>query len=85
MNLGPKLHSGVGFFKPWFFYNLENSHQDLSDEGSNFILSLVEVGHLVVQTFLKNHLKLQILASYTNLRIGQDSEFAKFWPRALTM
>jgi hypothetical protein len=27
--------------------------------------------------FLKNYLKLQILASYNNLRIGQDSEFAR--------
>ena len=26
--------------------------------------------------FLANYLKLQILASYNNLRIGQDSEFA---------
>ena len=29
---------------------LKNSDQDLSDEGSNFILSLVEVGHWVAQT-----------------------------------
>ena len=29
--------------------------------------------------------KLQILASYNNLRIGQDSEFAQFSPRALLM
>jgi hypothetical protein len=28
--------------------------------------------------FLTNYLKLQILASYNNLRIGQDSLFAKF-------
>ena len=27
------------------FYNLKNSSQDLSNEGSNFILSLLEVGH----------------------------------------
>ena len=31
---------------------------------------------------LTNCLKLQILASYNNLRIRHDSEFAKFWPRA---
>ena len=27
------------------FYNLKNSGYDLSNEGSNFILSLLEVGH----------------------------------------
>ena len=31
------------------FYNLKNSSQDLSNEGSNFILSSLEVGHGVVQ------------------------------------
>ena len=35
--------------------------------------------------FLTNYLKLQILASYNNLRIGQDSEFAQFSPKALLM
>ena len=38
-NLGPKLHPRGGFFGPWFFIILKNSHQDLSNEGSNFILS----------------------------------------------
>jgi hypothetical protein len=28
--------------------------------------------------FLTNYLKLQILASYNNLRIGKDTEFAQF-------
>ena len=49
-NLGPKLHPGGGFFGPWFFIFLKNSHQDLSNEGSNFILSSLEVGHWVAQT-----------------------------------
>ena len=35
--------------------------------------------------FLTNYLKLQILPSYNNPRIGQDSEFAQFSPRALLM
>ena len=35
----------VGFFGPRIFIFLKNSHQDLSNEGSNFILSSVEVGH----------------------------------------
>ena len=42
--LGPKLRPGIGFFGPHFF-NLKNSGQDLSNEGSNFILSSLEVGH----------------------------------------
>ena len=32
------------------FYNLKNSIQDLSNEGSNFILILFEVGHWAAQT-----------------------------------
>ena len=49
-NLGPKLHPGGGFFGPWPVVILKNSHQDLSNEGSNFILSSLEVGHWVAQT-----------------------------------
>ena len=41
---------GGGFFGPWFFIILKNSHQDLSKEGSNFILSSLEVGHWAAQT-----------------------------------
>ena len=33
------------------FYNSKNSHQDLSNEGSNFILSSLEVGHWVAKNF----------------------------------
>ena len=83
----PKLHPRGGFFGPWSFITLKNSHQDLSNERSNFTKEFLEVGHWALKHshFLTNYLKLQILASYNNLRIGQDSEFAKFWPRALTM
>ena len=42
------------------------------------VIELLKQSH-----FLTNYLKLQILASFNNLRIEQDSEFAKFWPRAL--
>ena len=49
-NLGPKLDPGVGFFEPWFFIILKNSHQDLSNEGSNFIMGPLEVGNWVAQT-----------------------------------
>ena len=35
---------------PWSFIILKKSHQDLSNEGSNFILSSLEVGHWVAQT-----------------------------------
>ena len=48
--LGPKLHPRGGFFGPWFFIILKNSHQYSSNEGSNFILSSLEVGHWVAQT-----------------------------------
>ena len=59
----PKLHPRGGFFGPWSFTILKNSHQDLSNEGSNFILSSLEVGHWAAQTqpFLTNFLELQIL------------------------
>ena len=49
-NLGPNLHPRGRFLGPWFFIILKNSHQDLSNEGSNFILSSPEVGHWVAQT-----------------------------------
>ena len=49
-NLRPKLHPGGGFFGPWYFIILKNSHQELSNEGSIFILSSLEVGHWVAQT-----------------------------------
>ena len=42
-NLGPKLHPRGGFFEPQSFIILKNSHQDLSNEGSSFILSSLEV------------------------------------------
>ena len=60
--LETKLHPGGGFFGPWFFIILKNSHQDLSNEGSNFILSQLEVGHWVAQTwpFLKNYLNYKL-------------------------
>ena len=83
----PKLHNEGGFFEPWSFMILKNSYQDLSNERSNFTKEFLEVNHWALKQshFLTNYLKLQILASYNNLRIGQDSEFAKFWPRTLTM
>ena len=39
----------LGFFGPQSFIILKNSHQGLSNEGSNFILSQVEVAHWVAQ------------------------------------
>ena len=50
LNFGSKLHPEGGFFGPWFFIILKNSGQELSNEGSNFILSSLEVGHWVAQT-----------------------------------
>ena len=46
-----KMFTGGGkFLGPWSFIILKNSHQDLSNEGLNFILSSLEVGHWVAQT-----------------------------------
>ena len=61
----PKLHPGGGFFGPWSFITLKNSHQDLSNERSNFTKEFLEVGHWALKQshFLTNYLKLQILAS----------------------
>ena len=41
----PNYTPGVDFLDHDFFIILKNSHQDLSNEGSNFILSSLEVGH----------------------------------------
>ena len=40
----PNYAPGLDFLDCNFF-NLKNSGQDLSNEGSNFILSSLEVGH----------------------------------------
>ena len=45
----PNYTPGVDFLT-MNFYNLKNSNQDLSNEGSNFILSSLEVGDWVAQT-----------------------------------
>jgi hypothetical protein len=47
LNLGQKLHPKAkgGFLDHDLFLILKSSHQDLSNEGSNFILSPLEVGH----------------------------------------
>ena len=74
----PKLHPVGGFFGPGSFIILKNSHQDLSNEGSNFILvhSKLVIELLKQSHFLTTYLKLQILASFNNLGIGQYSEFS---------
>ena len=43
--LGTQITPRGWIFWTMIFYNLKNSHQDLSNEGSNFILSSLEVGH----------------------------------------
>ena len=54
---------------------IKSPHQDL-------LMSPVELGHLVAQTW-QFFEKLRTLASYNNLRIIHDSEFAKFCIGAL--
>ena len=51
MPFQPLCTPGVDFLDPDFFIIIKNSAQDLSNEGSNFILSLLEVSHWVAQTW----------------------------------
>ena len=48
--LGTHITPRGWIFLTMIFYSLRNSGQDLSNEGSNFIWSSLEVGHLVAQT-----------------------------------
>ena len=86
-NKTPKLHTWGGFFGPWSFIILNNSHQDLSNEGSNFILSQLEVGHWVAETW-QFFDKLPKITDFGLLQ--QSQKRARFWtcliwPRTLTM
>ena len=58
------------------FLILKNSGQDLSNDGSNFILSSLEVGHWAAQTqaFFDKLPEITDF-SYNNLRIEKDSEY----------
>ena len=49
VKLGTQITPGSGFFELGFFIIFKDSHQDLSNEGSNFILSSLEAGHRVIQ------------------------------------
>ena len=73
---GPKLHTGGGFFGPWFFIILKKSHKDLSNEGSNFILSSLEVGHWAAQTQAYFD-KLPEITDFVLLQQSQNR--ARFW------
>ena len=77
-NWGPKLHPGPGvdFFGPWSFIILKNSHQDLSNEGSNFILSQLKVGHWLAQTCLFFD-KFPEITDFGLLQQSQNR--ARFW------
>ena len=72
----PKFHPWGGFFGPWSFIMLKNSGQDLSNEGSNFILSSLEVGHWAAQTqpFFD---KLPEITDFGLLQQSQNR--ARFW------
>ena len=79
-NLGLIFGTQITFrgwiFGPWFFIILKNSGQDLSNEGSNFILSSLEVGHWVAQTqpFFD---KLPEITDFGLLQQSQNR--ARFW------
>ena len=48
--IGTQITPWGWIFWTIIFYNLKNSSQDLSNEGSNFILRSLEVGLWVAQT-----------------------------------
>ena len=50
LELGTQITPRGWIFWTMIFYNLKNSGQDLSNEGSNFILSSLEDGSWVAQT-----------------------------------
>ena len=72
----PKLHPWGEFFGSWSFTILKKSQQDLSNEGSNFILSSLEVGHWAAQTqpFFD---KLPEITDFGLLQQSQNR--ARFW------
>ena len=72
----PQITPQGGFFGPWSFIILKNSHQDLINEGSNFILSSLEVGHWAAPTqpFLD---KLPEIIDFGLLHQSQNR--ARFW------
>ena len=45
LELGTQITPRGWIFWTMIFYNLKNSGHDLSNEGSTFILSSVEIGH----------------------------------------
>ena len=79
VKMPPQITPRGWIFWTIIFYNLKKSHKGLSNEGSNFILAHKKLlSYSNIGIFLTNYLKLEMLASYNNLKIGQDSEFAKF-------
>ena len=75
-DLGTQITPHGLIFWTRIFYELKKKlYQDQSNEGSIYILSSLEVAQFAQLT---NYMKLQILASHNNLKIGQDSEFAQF-------
>ena len=72
----PNYTPGVDFLGH-IFSSSKNSGLDLSNEGSNFILSLLEVGHWVGQTLLFFE-KFQILAYFSNLKQSKILNFLTF-------
>ena len=77
-NWGPKLHPRGGLFGPWSFIILKNSHQDISNEGSDFILRSLEAGHWVAQTWLFFD-KLPEITDFGLLQQSQNWELFWIW------
>ena len=71
------VRGGGWFFGPQAFIILKSSYQDLSNEKSKFILRPLDWSLNYSNMAIFD--KFRILASFTNLRQSQDSEFSKFW------
>ena len=74
-----KLHPRGGFFWTMIFYNLKKFTSRSIQWGIKLYFEFTRSWSLSCSNtaiFLTNYLKWEILASYNNLRIGEDSEFA---------
>ena len=77
-NLGRPQEHPLDFMEPVL---LQSKNFNING-GSKIFFRQLEFGHWVAQT-LPFFDKLRILASYNNLKIRHNFEFAKFWARAL--
>ena len=76
LKFGTKITPWGRFYRPWPVSILKSWHQDLSNEGSNFILSLLEVGQWVAQVWPVFD-KLPEISDFGHLQESENK--AWFW------